>query len=487
MQPIKQIAKKLGIKSRDLVLFGDYIAKVNPELAKQRQKTGKLILVTAMTPTKFGEGKTTTAIGLADALSQLNKKTALCLREPSLGPLFSQKGGATGGGRARVEPSEDINLHFTGDIHAITSAHNLLAAYIDNYIYWGDKYEIDEVYWLRAIDLCDRTLRKKFLITAASEVMAVFCLARNETDLKKRLANIVVAHNKKDKPVKAGDLGIVDNLVLLLKKALWPNLVQTQTGTPTFVHGGPFANIAHGTNSIIATRTALSLADWVVTEAGFGADLGAFKFFDIVARFNRLKINGVVIVATLRAIKIHGLDNVVKHCDIIRRLGIEPIVALNVFAADSQTQIKRILKSLAQRGIRASASRVFSQGARGAKQLAQLVVENIGNQPQIKYVYKLSDSLEVKINKVATDILGAKKVEFSPQAQAKIKRFRLWGYDNLPICLAKTQYSLSDDKTKTGVPKDFTLKVTDVSLSAGAGFVVVYCGPILTMPGMPKP
>ncbi len=487
MKPIKQIAKKLKIKPQDLFLFGDYIAKVKPKLSQPRQAAGKLVLVTAMTPTKFGEGKTTTAIGLADALRLAKKKAVLCLREPSLGPYFSQKGGATGGGQARLEPAQEIDLHFTGDIAAITAAHNLLAAYIDNHIYWGNKLAIKEVYWRRAIDLCDRSLRGQFLITAASEIMAIFCLTNSEADLKRRLSNIVIGQSKSGRPLTVANLGIVDNLVLLLRKALRPNLVQTRAGTPAFVHGGPFANIAHGTNSILATKTALNLADWVVTEAGFGADLGAFKFFDLVARFNRLKINSVVVVATLRAIKIHSLDNLVKHCQIIRHLGAEPVVALNVFKSDQSGQIKKTLALLAEKGIKAATSRVFAQGGQGAAELARLVIKTAQPEPKINYAYKLSDSLEVKVNKVARQVLGAAQVEFSPQAKQKIKHLRQWGYGDLPICLAKTQYSLSDDKNKLGVPKNFTLKVTDVSLSAGAGFVVVYCGPILTMPGMPKP
>ncbi len=486
MEKITDIAKKIDINDDQLELRGDYIAKIDYEAFADRIEKGKLILVTAMTPTKFGEGKTTMSIGLADALNLLGKRVILCLREPSLGPVFSQKGGAAGGGEASVEPSEEINLHFTGDIHAITTVHNLIADEIDNHIFWGNELGIKEVLWKRAIDLCDRSLRKEFMITAASEVMAIFSLARNEGDLKDRLQNIVFGISEDNEPLTVKQLGIIDNLMRLLKNAIRPNLVQTREGTPAFVHGGPFANIAHGTNSLIADKLALKLADYVVTEAGFGSELGGFKFFDIITRVGNIKPNAVVIVATTRAIRVVGMENIGRHIEIMKKLGIEPVVAINRFSDDMDEDIEKI-RSFCD-GIKTAAvpSEAYKSGGKGSLDLANAVLERIIEEPNVNYIYDLADSIKTKVEKASREIFGGEEVEFSDEAERKMKIFTDWGYGNLPICIAKTQYSLSDDKSQPDVLGGFTLKVTDLRLSAGAGFIVVYCGNILTMPGMPK-
>ncbi len=486
MLNIKVIAEKIGISKDNLELHGDFIGKIDYSNCRNLPEKGKLILVTAMTPTRFGEGKTTMSIGLADALNQLGKNTILCLREPSLGPVFSQKGGAAGGGKASVEPAQEINLHFTGDIHAITTVHNLIAAEIDNHIFWGNELKIKEVLWKRAIDLCDRSLRKEFMITAASEVMAVFCLALGHEDLKKRLENIVIGVKENDEQLRLSDLNISDKLSGLLSAALKPNLVQTNEGTPAFVHGGPFANIAHGTNSLIADKLALKLADYVVTEAGFGSELGAFKFFDIITRTGNIFPRAVVIVATNRAIKEVGIENIGRHVQIIRKLGVEPVVAINKFSADTDEDILKIQSYCGSINVKAAVSSAFSEGGKGSIGLAEAVLENIDEKKGINYIYDPDEGIKAKIEKVNQEIFGGSAVEFSEEANKKIQIFSNWGYGNLPVCIAKTQYSLSDDKSQPKILSGFKLEVTDLGLSAGAGFIVVYCGSILTMPGMPK-
>jgi formate--tetrahydrofolate ligase len=487
MQKIVEIAEKLSIPRNALEMQGDFIAKVDPGKIIPSEKIGKLILVTAITPTKFGEGKTTMSIGLADALSLLNKKTALCLREPSLGPVFSQKGGAAGGGKATVEPSDGINLHFTGDFHAITTVHNLIAAEIDNSIYWGNPLNIRTVLWKRAIDLCDRSLREEFNITASSEIMAVFCLADSEDDLKKRLEQVVIGINRDSLPVKVQDLGISDNLIQLLKRAFKPNLVQTAEGTPAFVHGGPFANIAHGTNSLAATKLALKIADYAVTEAGFGSDLGAFKFFDIISRQHGIYPDAVVLVATARAIKINGLENLSAHIKIIKTLGCKPVVAINAFLEDEMKDLAAIHDFCQNENIPCAMSEAYSNGGKGSLELAREVLKVLEQEnARVKTIYGSDEKISEKITKVNRLIFGGGNEEIYETALEKIRLFESWGYGNLPICIAKTQYSISDDKEKTGSPKDFTLHATDASLSLGAGFIVIYCGNVLTMPGMPK-
>jgi formate--tetrahydrofolate ligase len=485
MQKIKDIARKIGIKEGELIYYGDYIAKLDIK-RKLSEPNGKLILVTAITPTKYGEGKTTMSIGLADALSILKKKTMLCLREPSLGPVFSQKGGAAGGGLAGVEPAEEINLHFTGDIHAITSAHNLICAEIDNHIFWGNQLGIQEVYWKRAVDLCDRALRQDFMITAASEVMAIFALAQHENDLKNRLNTIVIGCTTKFQPVTVKDLKIADNLLRLLRPALKPNLAQTKEGTPALIHGGPFANIAHGTNSLIADKLALSLTDYVVTEAGFGSDLGGFKFFDLITRIGKIQPSSVVIVATTRAVQETGIENIGRHIEIMQRLGARPIVVINRFKQDGNLEIEKLINYCKDLGVDAAVSKAFAKGGKGSVELAKLVIKNSAVRSRIKYIYALSDSLPIKAMKAAKEIFGARNVKFAKSAAEKIKLYDKWGYGKLPICFAKTQYSLSDDKKQPRALRDFEITVTDARLSAGAGFVVLYCGSVLVMPGMPK-
>lgn len=484
MKKIFDIAKIAGIPLNSLEPQGEYIAKIKLPL-KAKKKEGKLILVTAITPTRWGEGKTTMSIGLADALNRLGKKVFLCLREPSLGPVFSQKGGAIGGGKAKVQPAEEINLHFTGDIHAVTTVHNLIAAEIDNSINWGNPLNIKEVYWKRSIDLCDRKLRQEFNITAASEIMAVLCLANDLSDLKKRLENIVIGVNDKGKPVLVRDLKISDNLVSLMRRAIQPNLVQTNEATPAFIHGGPFANIAHGANSLIATRTALSLADYVVTEAGFGSDLGGVKFLDIVSRVGKLKPSAVVLVATTRALAECGIENLRRHIEIIRRFGITPVVVINKFNNDSKKSLDEIRVFCEKLKTPVEVSTAFANGGKGSVNLAKAVLKNINAKQSLKAVYTFNEPISKKVEKINCELFGGSSVEFSPLAKGKIEQYAKWGYANLPICVAKTQYSLSDDKTCPRVTGGFTLKVTDARLSAGAGFIVIQCGGILTMPGMP--
>jgi formate--tetrahydrofolate ligase len=526
LRPIEEIAFKLGIDAGNLEIFGNYKAKISLTEAKSpAEKRGKLILVSAMTPTPAGEGKTTTVIGLADALSRLGKKTAVALREPSLGPVFGMKGGATGGGRARVVPSEDINLHFTGDIHAVTAAHNLLAAMVDNSLHYaGPSGLLDsrDVTWRRVLDMDDRILRDivaglgrplrgiaretGFDITAASEVMAILCLSADLKDLKKRLGDIFIGYSPDKKPVFARQLKADGAMAALLKDALKPNLVQTLEGTPALVHGGPFANIAHGTNSVLSTSLALCRADFVVTECGFGSDLGAEKFFDIVVRTGHVPApDACVLVATLRALKMHGgvklgdlvkenmpavvkgFENLRKHIENIRLFGVPLVVALNRFPDDTEKEIVEFLALCRSEGVRAAPSTVFAEGGAGGTALAEEVLKAIENdESRFQFLYPLEMPILDKIKAVATKIYGSASVTMEGKIKREILRIEKDGFGALPVCIAKTQYSLSGDDQALGRPKDFTLIVTDVSLRSGAGFVVVYCGDIMTMPGLPK-
>jgi len=525
MKPIVEIAAKLGLDPGNLVQFGTYKAKVDPAAGPPGRPAGKLILVTAMTPTPAGEGKTTTAIGLVDALTRAGKKALAALREPSLGPVFGMKGGATGGGKARVVSGEDINLHFTGDLHAVSSAHNLLAALVENRLHFdGPAGLLDgrNVYWKRVVDMNDRALRQiiigledtyggmaresGFDITAASEVMAVFCLSRDLADLKARLGRIVVGCGLDLKPVTAAALKAPGAMAALLRDALRPNLVQTLEETPVFVHGGPFANIAHGANSVIATGLALRLADYVVTECGFGSDLGAEKFFDIVVRSGAVPPpSAVVIVATLRSLKYHGgvkLDallqeniaamdngyaNLQAHVDIVRQYGLPVVVALNRFPADSPAEIAAFTARAAADRLPYALSDVFGAGGPGGLDLAAKVVEAASSDAgEFRFLYPLEALIPEKLEAIARRIYGADRVVLESPARKKLKRFEDNGFSGLPVCVAKTQYSLSDNPKLLGRPNGFPLTVTDLSISAGAGFVVALCGDIMTMPGMPK-
>lgn len=526
-QPIDNIAHKLGLGADDYTLYGKYKAKIAPTAFDKPAKNGKLILVSAINPTPAGEGKTTVTIGLADALNQLlapqNKTAAIALREPSLGPVFGVKGGAAGGGYAQVIPMEDINLHFTGDFHAISSANNLLSAMIDNHIYQGNALGINpkRVLWRRVVDMNDRQLRHiinglgkpsdgvmrhdGFDITVASEVMAIFCLASSLDDLKTRLGNILVAYRFDDTPVFAKDLNTHGAMSALLKDAFSPNLVQSIAGTPALVHGGPFANIAHGCSSLIATRLGQHLADYVVSEAGFGADLGAEKFCDIKCRLGNLVPSACVIVATVRALKYNGgmdkahlqtpdldalqqgLPNLLKHIHNMQQvfdLGV--VVALNRFDSDSDEELALIKEACKQYGVAVALTEVWGKGAQGGLALADKVLKAINNPHQFGFAYSLDDSIQDKIHAIATKIYGAQAVSFSDDAQKDIKRLEKLGFDKLPICMAKTQYSLSDNPKLLGRPQGFTLTVRQVQVSGGAGFLVVMCGDILKMPGLPK-
>jgi formate--tetrahydrofolate ligase len=526
MRPIEEIARKLGIEDRYVEKYGRYIAKVSLEAAQKGEgKKGKLIMVTAMTPTPAGEGKTTTSIGLADALSRMEKKAVVALREPSLGPVFGMKGGATGGGKARVVPSDEINLHFTGDIHAVTAAHNLLAAMVDNRLHFDGAcglLDCRKVSWKRVMDMDDRVLREVvvgigsalqgiaretgFEITAASEVMAILCLSENLKDLKQRLGNIFVGDSPDNKPVYARELKAEGAMAALLKDAIKPNLVQTLEGTPALIHGGPFANIAHGSNSIIATRMALHLADFVVTETGFASDLGAEKFFDIVVRTGHIPPpDACVLVATARALKFHGgvelpkineenvealergFENLEKHIENLRIFGVPFVVALNKFPADTDKEIKRFLELCQKENVRAALSDVFGMGGGGGLELAQEILKAIEqDESRFQFLYPLNMPLIQKIEVVAKKIYGAASAAMEGKIERKILRIEGDGFMNLPVCIAKTQYSLSGDDEARGRPRNFSLIVTDASLSSGAGFVVVYCGDIMTMPGLPK-
>ena len=524
MLPIAKVAEKLGLTDEDLIPYGRYKAKINHKLIHSDRPDGKLILMTAISPTPAGEGKTTTSVGLADALNAMGKKTMLCLREPSLGPVFGVKGGAAGGGYAQVVPMEDINLHFTGDIHAIGTANNLLAAMIDNSIQQGNPLNIDprRIAWKRCMDMNDRQLRfivdglggkvngtpreDGFDITVASEVMAIFCLATDLADLKDRLSRIVCAYTYDGQPVTAGQIGAAGAMAALLKDAIDPNLVQTLENNPAIIHGGPFANIAHGCNSVTATKLSLKLADYVVTEAGFGADLGAEKFLDIKCRMADLHPSAVVLVATVRALKSHGgvtkpdlnkpnveavrkgAANLERHIDDIKNgFGLPVCVAINAFPTDTPEEMAVIEEVCAKAGVKCALSEVFAKGGEGGKALAETVLSIMPEAPQpIQYTYDLGASLPEKIEAVAKKIYRADGVTYTPAAKKMLDDLAAMGYGELPVCIAKTQYSFSDNAKLTGAPTGFKMNVREVRLSAGAGFVVVICGSIMTMPGLPK-
>ncbi|RTR31124.1 formate--tetrahydrofolate ligase [Robertmurraya yapensis] len=525
MLPIIKIAEQVGLTEDDIELYGKYKAKLSSETINklQTKQSGKIILVTAINPTPAGEGKSTVTVGLGDALHKLHKKVMIALREPSLGPTMGIKGGATGGGYAQVLPMEDINLHFTGDFHAITTANNALAALIDNHLQQGNELRIDQrrIVWKRAVDLNDRALRKVivglggplqgvpredgFDITVASEIMAVLCLATDLRDLKRRLGNMVIAYNIEKEPVTVGDLGVEGALALLLKEAIKPNLVQTIEHTPALVHGGPFANIAHGCNSVIATTTASKLADYVVTEAGFGADLGAEKFLNIKARAAGFKPEAVVIVATIRALKMHGgisknelgkenvnalvngFENLRKHAETINSFGLPFVVAINKFVSDTEQEIKTLLELCEKHQFPVELTEVWEKGGEGGLALAKSVLQVLEkNEANFSPLYPLSDSIEEKITTIVQTVYGGKNVEFSTKAKKQIADFEAFGWGNLPICIAKTQYSLTDDPGKLGRPTDFTVTVRELKPSIGAGFIVALTGDVMTMPGLPK-
>ena len=525
MLPITEVAKVLDIPSDELEQYGKYKAKLSYSYIKENmnREDGKLVLVTAINPTPAGEGKTTTNVGLSMALSRLGKKTVTTLREPSLGPCFGVKGGAAGGGYSQVVPMDDINLHFTGDFHAITSAHSLLAALLDNHIHQGNKLGIvtKRIVWKRVVDMNDRALRNiviglggkgdgvtrenGFDITVASEIMAILCLASDLDDLKERLSKMVVAYNYEGEAVTAGDLEATGAMALLLKDAIKPNLVQTLDNTPAFIHGGPFANIAHGCNSVVATKTALKLGDYVITEAGFGADLGAEKFFDIKCRYAGLKPDCVVIVATVRALKMNGgvakdnlaeenLDalragssNLIRHIENVAKFGVPSVVAINRFPTDTDAELELLDKICEEYGVKVVLSEVFAKGAEGGMDLAEEVVRICEEgKADFKPLYDLDLSIEEKMEKIAKEIYRADGVDFTPAAKKQIKELTKLGYDKLPICVAKTQYSFSDDATLLGAPTGFTITVRELRVSAGAGFIVALTGSIMTMPGLPK-
>ena len=521
---IREIALKLGIEAENLELYGKYKAKISEEAQKRviTNKDGKLILVTAISPTPLGEGKTTISIAIADGLAKIGEKSILALREPSLGPVFGVKGGATGGGRAQVAPMEDINLHFTGDLHAITSANNLLSAMIDNHTYHGNELKIKNVTWKRCVDLNDRQLRTietglsgeskivqrkdGFDISVASEIMAILCLSENIEDLKRRLGNIVIGYNNEDKPVYARDLKAEGAMTVLLKDAIKPNLIQTLEKTPCIMHGGPFANIAHGCNSIIATKLALKLADYTITEAGFGADLGAEKFLNIKCRKAELTPDAVVCVATIKALKYHGglekealqeenlkaleagMENLYRHIDNLKnKFGLKVLVALNKYNTDTDAEINFIREELLKRGVELSLVESWQKGSEGAIDIARKLVELTKKQKEpLKYTYNLNESIINKIEKVAQNIYGAEGIEIEEIAKEKIERFEKMGYGNLPVCIAKTQYSFSDNPKLLEIKESFKIHVQDVVLKAGAEFIVVITGKIMTMPGLPK-
>ena len=528
LKPIKNILNKLNVPDNPMSFspMGRHIAKINFEYLKKlkNKKEGKLILVTAISPTPAGEGKTTTSVGLSDGINKIGKKSIVCLREPSLGPSFGMKGGAAGGGYSQVVPMEQINLHFTGDFHAITSAHNLLSALIDNHIYWGNKLNIDEkkIVWKRVLDMNDRALRfinintkgvaKDFIredgfdITVASEVMAIFCLANDLKDLEERIGNITIAYSKDNKPIFAKDLNAQGPMTVLLKEALRPNVTQTLEHNPAIIHGGPFANIAHGCNSVIATKTALKLSDYVVTEAGFGADLGAEKFLNIKCRKSKIWPSCIVIVATVRALKMHGgiekdnlkdenidalkkgIVNLERHIINIKKFGIEPIVAINHFILDTNHEIKTIQEFCKKIGVDVSVSKHWSDGGSGAKDLARKVIKICKKNSKKKFNYLYSEKITPweKIEKIAKEIYGANRITASDDVKDKLKNFEKNGYGKLPVCIAKTQYSFSVDPKLKGAPTNHEIPIREVRLSSGANFIVVVCGSIMTMPGLPK-
>lgn len=524
MKPIEEIGAQIGIPAEDLENYGHYKAKVSLKLTKELadKPQGKLILVTAISPTPAGEGKTTTTVGLGQALAQMGKKTMICLREPSLGPCMGIKGGAAGGGYSQVVPMEDINLHFTGDLHAITAAHNLLAAMVDNHIQQGNVLGIDprRVVWNRVMDMNDRVLRHivvglgghpngvpregGFDITVASEVMAILCLAGSIRDMKERFAKIIVGYTYDNQPVTAGDIHAEGAMAALMKDALKPNLVQTLEHVPAFIHGGPFANIAHGCNSVLATKTALHLADYVVTEAGFGADLGAEKFLDIKCRFAGLKPDAAVLVATIRALKMNGgkakneltesdpeavkrgLPNLMRHISNLKKFGLPIVVALNMFPSDTPEEKKVIEDACNEAGVAVAESTVFVDGGKGGLELGEKVLAAIDQGSQYHTLYDLNLSLKEKIETIAKEIYGAADVAYDPAAAKELKHIEEMGFANVPVCIAKTPVSFSDDPTKLGAPSGFTLHVREARIAAGAGFVVILTGKVMTMPGLPK-
>ena len=525
MKPIKEVAEKLGIAEDALSLYGNYKAKISAgQLEALKDKPdGKLILVTAISPTPAGEGKTTTSVGLVDALAAISKKAVIALREPSLGPVFGIKGGAAGGGHAQVVPMEDINLHFTGDFHAIGVANNLLAALIDNHIHHGNALGIDSrrITWKRAVDMNDRQLRHivdglqgkvngvpredGFDITVASEVMAILCLSENITDLKNRLEKIIIGYSFEGNPITAKDLKAGGAMAAVLKDAIHPNLVQTLEHTPALIHGGPFANIAHGCNSVLATKLALKYADYAVTEAGFGADLGAEKFIDIKCRTSGLRPSAVVLVATIRALKMHGgvaksdlaeenvqavvdgLPNLEKHLENIQDVyGLPAVVAINKFPLDTEAELQAVYDACQKRGVDVVISDVWANGGAGGKELAEKVVELAEGDNHFQFVYNEEDSIETKLNKIVTKVYGGKGVRLTPAAKRELKQLEELGFSNYPICMAKTQYSFSDDAKKLGAPEDFVVTISQLKVSAGAGFIVALTGAIMTMPGLPK-
>lgn len=524
MKPITEIGESIGIPATELENYGHYKAKVSLKFTRELEKkpNGKLILVTAISPTPAGEGKTTTTVGLGQALSQLGKKTMICLREPSLGPCMGIKGGAAGGGYSQVVPMEDINLHFTGDLHAITAAHNLLAAMVDNHIQQGNVLGIDprRVVWNRVMDMNDRVLRhivvglgghpngvpreSGFDITVASEVMAILCLARSISDMKERFAKIIVGYTYDNAPVTAGDIHAEGAMAALMKDALKPNLVQTLEHVPAFIHGGPFANIAHGCNSVLATKTALHLADYVITEAGFGADLGAEKFLDIKCRFAGLKPDAAVLVATIRALKMNGgkakneltesdpeavkrgLPNLMRHISNMKKFGLPIVVALNMFPADTTEEKKVIEDACTEVGVAVAESNVFTEGGKGGLDLAEKVLSAIDQGSHYHTLYDLEGSLKDKIETIAKEIYGAADVAYDPAAAKELKHIEEMGFAHVPVCIAKTPASFSDDPTKLGAPEGFTLHVREARIAAGAGFVVILTGKVMTMPGLPR-
>lgn len=522
LEEINVIARKLNVED-DIEQYGKHKAKISLEVMEKlkNKKNGKLILMTAINPTPLGEGKTTMAIGLADGMNKIGKNAVLALREPSLGPVFGIKGGATGGGHSQIAPMEDINLHFTGDIHAITAANNLLSAIIDNHIYFGNELNIEKVVWKRCLDLNDRQLRKVntglsgeknivpredgFDISVVSEIMAILCLATDIKDLKRRIGNIIIGYNKLGMPITARDLKADGALTVLLKEAIKPNLVQSLEKTPAIVHGGPFANIAHGCNSIIATKMALKLADYVVTEAGFGADLGAEKFLDIKCRKAELKPDVVVCVATMKALKYHGgvakeevqnenimalergMNNLFKHIDNLQNVyGLNVIVAINKYTYDTEKEINYLKEKLQEKGIELSLVESWEKGGEGATDLAEKVVKLAEKDHKFKYAYELNESIKNKIEDVAKKIYGAESVEFSEEAEKEIEKIEKLGYGNMPVCIAKTQYSLSDDQKNLECNEPFSIHIREIHLRAGAEFVVAIAGKIMTMPGLPK-
>lgn len=523
LEKIVEIAKKLDIEEEDIEQYGKYKAKLENSVFEKRKdkKDGKLILVTAISPTPLGEGKTTISIAITDGMQKIGKKSILALREPSQGPVFGIKGGATGGGKVQIAPMEDINLHFTGDIHAMTSANNLLSSMIDNHIYFGNELGFEKVVWKRCLDLNDRQLRTvqtglsneknivpredHFDITVASEIMAIVCLAKDMQDLKEKLGNILVGYNKKGEPIYAKQLKAQGAMAVLLKDAIKPNLVQTLEHTPAIVHGGPFANIAHGCNSIVATKLALKLGDYVITEAGFGADLGAEKFLDIKCRKAGIKPDAVVLVTTIKAIKYHGgvekdkvqeqnkeaikkgIDNVYRHIDNLKnKFGLNVIIALNRYAQDSDEEIELVRELIEDKGVRLSLVEGWAKGGEGAIDIAKELVNLVEINQDFKYMYELEDSIETKIEKIATKIYGAKNVIFEEQAKVQIKKIEEMGYGKFPVCIAKTQYSFSDDPKNLECKGDYSITIRELELKTGAGFVVALAGKIFTMPGLPK-